>query len=171
MNRQENGAGSNQEFVISRLFHVPRERMFELWTTRDHLMRWFSPKGVKMFACTNDLRPGGIMHYGLRTADGIEYWGRWLYREIAPPVRLVFVLSFSDPQAGVTRNPWNARWPQQTLSTITFDDEDGSTRVTVSSVPYEATEEERAAFEAGFNSMHIGWGGTLDQLEDYVEMR
>lgn len=43
----------------------------------------------------------------------------------------------------------------------------GRTTVTVRWLPLNATAEERQTFEAGFDSMQQGWGGTLDQL-DYL---
>ena len=58
-----------------------------------------------------DLRPGGTYHYGMRTPDGKEMWGRFVYREIIPPERIVFVNSFSDPEGGITRHPMAPTWP------------------------------------------------------------
>jgi len=159
---------TRKQFVISRQFDAPRDLMFRVWTEREHLEQWWGPKGVKIFFCTNDFRPGGKMHYGMRLPDGTEYWGRWVYREIAAPKRLVFINSFSDPEGGLTRHPFGPDWPLQLLSTITFDERDGGTLVTVRWSPYDATELESATFDAGHDSMRGGWGGTLDQLREYL---
>lgn len=155
-------------FRIERVFDAPRELMFTLWTERDHLQRWFGPKGVELFHVTNDLRPGGVMHYGMRTPDGGTMWGRWVYREIVPPRKLVFVLSFSDENQGITRAPFDEEWPREMLSTITFADEQGKTRVTVQKAAIDANGAERATFDRNHPSMKGGWTGTFEQLEDYI---
>lgn len=156
------------EFVIARTFDVPRTRMWKAWTERDHLIRWFGPKGFEMFHCTNDLRPGGVMHYGLRAKSGPEMWGRWIYREIVEPERLVFVSSFSDEKGGVTRAPFGGSWPLEMLSTVILEEESGKTKVTVRAVAHGATDEERAFFTTMFGSMKQGWGGTFEQLDAYL---
>ena len=87
---------SVKEFVISRAFNTSREQMWEAWTVRDSLMQWFGPKGFTMPAAKLDFRPGGTFHYCLESADDKEMWGKFVYREIVKPERLVFVSSFSD---------------------------------------------------------------------------
>ena len=156
------------EFVISRVFDLPREKMFKLWTERDHLMQWFGPKGVTMPYAKLDFRPGGMLHYRMRTPDGHDIWGRFAYREIAPPERIVSVNSFSDESAGLTRHPGNAMWPLELLTTVTFGDLQGRTLVTVRWVPLNVTEAERKTFDAGHGSMQMGWTGTFEQLAGYV---
>ncbi|HYZ33284.1 MAG TPA: SRPBCC domain-containing protein [Crenalkalicoccus sp.] len=161
---------SDDAFVITRTLDAPRDRVWDVWTRLEHLERWFGPKGVTLFGCSLDLRPGGTFHYGMRGSDGFgEHWGRWVFREIAPLERLVFLVSFSDEAGGITRNPWDAVWPLRMLSTVIFAAEGPRrTTVTVHWEPFEATEAERAAFAAGHASMRQGWGGTLEKLETYL---
>jgi uncharacterized protein YndB with AHSA1/START domain len=157
-----------EDFVVTRELDAPRELVFEVWTKPEHLQRWFSPKGFTVLAANMDLRPGGLYHYGMKTADGREMWGKWLIREIVRPERLVFIDAFSDPKGNLTRHPFNERWPSQMLSTITFGERGGKTLLTVRWSPYEATADERATFAAGHDSMRMGWGGTLEQLEAHL---
>ncbi len=158
----------DSSFVISRTFDASRDLLFRVWTESEHLQHWFAPKGFSVFHCTNDPRPGGVMHYGMRSEDGTVIWGKWVYHEITPPERLVFVDSFSDEQANVTRHPLASMWPLEILSTVRFTERDGRTTVTVEWVPWTATEEERQAFREGHPSMLEGWTGTLDYLSAYV---
>jgi uncharacterized protein YndB with AHSA1/START domain len=95
-------------------------------------------------------------------------WGRFIYREIVPNERLVYINSFSDPAGGIGRHPLAPDWPLQLLSTVTFAEKDGKTTVTIRWIPHEATEKERETFEKGKDSMQAGWSGTLDQLETYL---
>jgi uncharacterized protein YndB with AHSA1/START domain len=166
-NRSGSKSGK-QAFVLARAFNAPREFMFKLWTESQHMQRWWGPKGVTIIHSQMDLRPGGIYHYGMRTPDGHTMWGKFVFREIVTPERLVFVNSFSDEKGGITRHPMNPTWPLEMLSTITFTEEGGKTTVTVRWSPLNATDEERQTFEDGFDSMTKGWGGTFERLSAYL---
>ena len=155
-------------FVISRRFAAPRDLVWRAWTEGERLQRWFGPTGCTMPHAEMDFRVGGRFHYGLRMADGTMVWGLWRFREITPPERMVLVQTFSDETGDARRNPWDANWPLQTLSTKTFEEVHGGTLVTIRWQPYEAAEAERRTFEAGFDSMTGGWGGTLDRFADYL---
>jgi len=160
---------TSKDFVISRVFNAPRDLMWKCFTDPARMKQWWGPKGVKILKSTMDLRVGGTYHYGMQTPDGKIMWGKFVYREINPPERLVFINSFSDEAGGLTRHPLAPGWPLQMLSTFTFDDEGGGkTRFTVRWVPHEATEEERKTFDAGHNSMTQGWSGTMEQLQAYL---
>jgi uncharacterized protein YndB with AHSA1/START domain len=157
-------------FEISRTFRAPRERVFRAWTEAAELARWFGPKGYTVVKNAHDFRVGGTYLYALRDPEGKEMWGKWVYREISPPRRLVFVTSFSDPQGGITRHPMSPTWPRELLSTITFSEQEGgkATMVTVRWAPLNPDEAERGTFAQGKDSMKQGWGGTMDQLEAYL---
>ena len=142
--------------------------MFRAWTETGHLTRWFGPVGFTTHSHKNDLRPGGVFHYHMRAANGHEMWGKWVYREIVPPERLVFVSSFSDEAGGTARAPFSSDWPLEVLSTVTFAERDGHTTLTMRGVPLNATEAERKTFAAMHGSMLKGWTGTLDQLVEYL---
>jgi uncharacterized protein YndB with AHSA1/START domain len=155
-------------FLLTRVFEAPRALVFRAWTEADRLARWFGPRGFTLFSSTLDLRPGGAFHYGMRSPDGQAMWGKWVFREVAAPERLVFVFSFSDEQGGVTRHPFAPDWPREVLSTVTFAECYGQTMLTMRAAPINATGAERKAFEAGHDSMRQGWTGTLDQLAGYL---
>ena len=159
---------TTRPFIISRTFDAPRDLMWKAWTDADRLARWFGPKGASIVHSKNDLRPDGTYHYGMKMPDGSMIWGKWVYREVVKPERLVFVNSFSDENGGTTRHPMAEDWPLEWLSTITFTEEDGKTTVNVHWVPLNATDVERATFDAGHASMTGGWTGTLDKLDAYL---
>jgi uncharacterized protein YndB with AHSA1/START domain len=157
-----------QPFEISRTFDAPRDLMWKVWTEPERMQQWFGPKGLKGTYSKNDLRPGGMYHYALQGPDGSVIWGRWIYREVVPPEKLVFVSSFSDEAGGVTRHPMAPDWPLELLSTIAFEETAGGTKVIVRWQPLDASETELAVFEAGRKSMEGGWTGTFEQLEEYL---
>ena len=161
-------ATSNREFVITRVFDAPRELVWKAWTERDRLMQWFGPKGFTMRVATLDLRPGGVFHYCLRSPAGQDIWGKFVYRDIVAPERIVLVNAFSDPQGGLTHHPMSPTWPLEMLSTTTLAEQGGKTTITVRWAPLNATEVERKTFDAGHESMRMGWTGTMDQLAAYL---
>lgn len=156
------------QFAITRVFDAPRELVWKAWTDADDLLQWWSPKGFKTLSTKVDLTPGGIYHYGLEAPDGHKFWGRFVYREIVAPEKLVFVLSFSDENAGIGRHFLNPKWPAEILTTVTLADKGGKTELSLRSHPINATAEELKIFEDGAPSMQAGFGGTFDQLADFL---
>lgn len=160
------------EFVISRVFDAPRDLVWKAWTEPERLLKWWGPRNFEILSADVDLRVGGIFLYHLRSPDGLEIWGKFVYREISPPEKLVYINSFSDPHGGTTRAPFfDGKWPLEILSTVTLSAVGKKTRVTVNWLPYSATEIERKTFEDGASSMQQGWGGTLDNLTDYLAVK
>ena len=156
-------------FEISRVFDATRDKVWQAWTEPARLKQWWGPRGFKVHTCKVDLRPGGTFLYGMKAPDGSDMWGKFVYREIDAPKKLVFVVSFSDPKGGITRHPGMENWPAYIHSTVTFEEQGAKTRVTVQWTPQDASEVERRTFEEGRPSMQQGWGGTLDQLTTYLE--
>lgn len=161
-------APSGQAFEIRRTFDASREVVWKAWTEPARFARWFGPKGFALDVLRMEVRPGGVCHYGMTPPHGEAMWGRFTYREITPPERLVFVLSFADEAGETVRAPFNAHWPLRVLTTVTLAAEGDRTTVTVRSEPLEATAEERAAFASMFDSMRGGWTGTFEQLAGYL---
>jgi uncharacterized protein YndB with AHSA1/START domain len=50
------------QFVITRIFDAPRERVWKAWTEPERLAQWWGPKGSKIRVVTLELRPGGLFH-------------------------------------------------------------------------------------------------------------
>lgn len=160
----------HKHFTMSRVYDAPRSLVFSCFTDVERLSQWWGPKGITIVNATLDLRPGGLFHYGMQGADGSIMWGRFVFREIVPPERIVFINSFSDETAGLTRAPFfDGKWPLEMLSTFLFDEVDGGkTRFTVKWIPLNATPEEFAVFETNRPSITGGWTGTLEKLGDYL---
>jgi len=162
------GDSSSRQFVFTRVFDAPRDLVWKAFTEPERLMQWWGPKGFKMLTCKVDPRPGGIFHYGMRSPDGRDMWGKWVYREIAAPERMVTVVSFTDEEGNPSRHPMNPAWPLEVLHTMTLSERDGKTTLTVYGIPVNASEAERKTFEDGLGSMERGFTGTLNQLADYL---
>ena len=158
-------------FVLERRFAAPRALVYAALTEAEHLAHWMSPPGMVLSHCTVDARAGGVFHYAMKPAgvpDAPAMWGKWTFRELTPPERIVVVVQFSDEQGGVTRHPMSADWPLLTLSTTTLTEVAGGTLMRLEWRALDATEIEEATFDAGHASMTQGWGGTMDALDKYL---
>ena len=155
-------------FELTREFDAPRELVWKVFTEPKHLAAWWGPKGFKMLQLAVDLRPGGLFHYGMQAPDGSVMWGKWVFREVVPPERLTILTSFSDEQGGYSRHPLAPEWPLEMLSVMTLSEDSGRTTLHMVTTAYNASAVERSTFEAGFESMKVGFGGTFDQLTAYL---
>lgn len=156
------------EFLITRIFDAPRDLVWKAWTDPAMLAKWFGPKGCASRVAKMDLRPGGMLHTCLTMPDGNEMWGKFVYREVDPPSRLVWLHSFSDAQGGITRHPMHSGWPLTMLTTVTFEALNGKTRIVLTWSLVDATEEERKTFVENMAGMNLGWGGSFTQLDAFL---
>jgi uncharacterized protein YndB with AHSA1/START domain len=166
---ESNAAGMDgRELVITRIFNGPRELVFRLWTEAEHLKMWWGPVGFALDVANADIRPGGSFHYSMTSAEGHVMWGRFSYREISPPEKLVFVNSFSDAEGNIARAPFSEKIPLEILKDMTFTEHGAQTHLTLRGRPINATEEEMQMYESMFDSMQEGFGGTFDKLDVYL---
>ncbi len=155
-------------FTIVRSFNATRDLVWKAWTEQGRLMEWFGPKGCTIPVARLDFRVDGQFHYCMRTPDGKEMWGLWIFREITAPERILLANSFSDAAGNPARPPFPGAWSLQMLTETTFTEQEGKTTVTLKWFPLDATEEERQNFNAMRPSFNQGWKGTFDQLEEYL---
>lgn len=164
----EQKVSAPREFVITRAFNAPRDLVWAAWTQGERLARWWGPKGSKVRVLKLEVRPGGMFHYSFEYQPGQPMWGRFIYREITPPERIAFVVSFTDAQGEIIRAPIKENWPLEVLNTVTFAEKNGQTMQTLRVKPINPTAAEYEAFLEMFDSLAQGYGGTLDQLGDYL---
>jgi uncharacterized protein YndB with AHSA1/START domain len=155
--------------IFDRTFDAPRGLVFKAWTEAERLAQWWGPKGFTVQVAKLDLQPGGVFHYSLMGPNDMQMWGKFVYREIDEPNRLVFVTSFSDAEGGITRHPLAPTWPAEVLSTLTFTAEGDKTRITGQAKAINVNDEEQKTFDDGIPSMEAGFKGTMEQLEAYLK--
>ncbi|MES2739636.1 MAG: SRPBCC domain-containing protein [Pseudomonadota bacterium] len=164
----ENRAISDVEFMITRVFTVPRELVFKAWVEPERLAQWWGPAGFTMKVLQLEAVPGGVFHYALRSPTGFTMWGKFNYQEIIPPERIVSTLSFADEQGHPVRHPMSPTWPLETLNILTLTETDGKTALTLRSSPHEASELESKTFRDGHDGMTAGFNATFAQLAHYL---
>jgi uncharacterized protein YndB with AHSA1/START domain len=144
-----------RDLVLTRIFDAPRELVFKAWTEPERLRRWWGPKGFTNPVCEVDVRPGGAMRIHMRGPDGVVYPMTGVFHEIIEPERLVFSSSALDKNG----NPLF-----EVLTTVTFSEHGGKTKLTLHASVEKATAE-GAPHLAG---MEQGWNQTLDRLAQEV---
>ena len=153
-----------QRVLITRIFDAPRESVWKAWTDCERLMRWWGPKDFTTPLCKIDLRPGGDFQNCMRSPEGLDYCGKGTYREIVPLERIVCTDSFADKEGNVvpaTYYGMSADYPLEMLVTVTFEEIEGKTKLTLQHTlgPVPASERDLC---------QQGWSESLDKLAGYL---
>ncbi len=101
-----------------------------------------------MPVCEIDLRQGGALRICMRDADGGEHCFGGVYREVAPPERLVFTFAWENDGAP----------GHQTLVTVEFRDLGDKTALTLTHEAFESVDSRDAHGQ--------GWSSSFDCLDD-----
>jgi len=143
---------SDREITITRLFDAPRQLVFDAMTIPEHVRRWWGILDDKhsVTVCEIDLRVGGAWRFVGRGPEGEipAFYG--VYREIAPPERLVYTEIFEPfPDA-------------ESIVTQLLTEEGGKTRLTVTSL-YPSLDVRDTVLKTG---MEKGAALSYDRLDD-----
>ena len=111
---------SDRELVVTRTVTAPARLVFEAWSRPELFQRWWIPQscGLTLIAYEADVRTGGAYRLvmGHPSSDQpIAFFGRYI--EVTPPSRIVWTNEEGGDEGAV--------------STVTFDEKDGATRVVV----------------------------------------
>lgn len=136
------------ELVITRIFDAPRSLVFKAWTQPEHLVRWLGPKDFSASAVRLDVRPGGAWSAVITSPEGKSFGMAGIYREIAPPERLVFTFAWDEDKA------------EQMLIALTFRDRDGRTEMTFRQTGFRSVESR--------DSHRGGWTECFDRLPGFL---
>ena len=159
---------TDKEVVITRTFDAPRERVWKALSEAGRLAQWWGPKGFAMNVATLDFRPGGMFHYSMTPPGGQPMWGKFVYEEINAPDTIVFINSFSDAAGGITPNPWNPAWALEVRNTLTLEEHDGKTTITIRGWPVRANPEQEKMYEEARAAMQEGFKGTWEKLDEHL---
>lgn len=109
---------SDREIVVVRTFDAPARLVFEAWTKPELFRRWWLPQsmGMTLRSLDMDARSGGS--YRLDFGGGVAFFGTYL--EVTPHSRIVW----TNDEGG----------PNQSVTTVTFEERDGATLLTMAEV-------------------------------------
>ncbi len=147
------------ELLVTRVFDAPRALLFQAWTDKRHLERWFSPLGCSVHFKQLDVRPSGSFAFSICEAKTKTYWFTGEYNTVETPSRLAFTLKLTDenghpaPPSAIGMDP---EWPAETLVTIVFSARNGRTTLTL-----QQTVSAELALRTGALA---GWQSMLEKL-------
>ena len=150
----------SKQVLITRVFDAPRDLVFKAWTDCSRLTRWWGPKGFTTPVCHIDLRPEGVFHNCMRSPEGRDYCGKGVYREVVKPERISYTDFFVDERGNPVPGTYygiSAAWPQETQVTVTFEEEEGKTKLTLRHDVGSAPASDR-------DMCRQGWSESLDKL-------
>lgn len=156
------------QFVISRHFDAPIERVFDAWAEIEQHAQWSGPKGSKVRIISGEIATGKHLHSFVEHPELPPMYAWCVYREINRPTRIVWEQSFADADGNITGAPFFPHWPRSLLTEVDLVERDGGTELTLRWTPIEATPEAIEMFVAQMTSMKGGWGGSFDVLEAFL---
>ncbi len=134
---------SDNTVVVTKVVNATREDLFEAFTNPDVMSKWFYPDDDMSVEVNNTFQVGGGYTLKMHGKNGVTYTHVGEYKEIVPPEKLVFT--------------WNSDFVQNTVVTVTFNELDAGTEVTI-------THDLLPAGEMSENHRG-GWTGCLNRLE------
>jgi uncharacterized protein YndB with AHSA1/START domain len=148
-------ANGDREIVVTRVFDAPRRLVFDAYTKPELIKQWLiGPDGWSMPICETDLRPGGKYRYVWRNdTDGSEMGMGGIYREVAPPERIVATELFDEV--------W---YPGEAVDTIVLTEQGGKTTLT-QTILYDSRETRDAVLKS---PMQTGMAASYDRLEKFL---
>ena len=145
---------SDREICLTRLFNAPRQLVFDVLTKPEHVRQWWGTLTDKhsVAVCEIDLRPGGAWRFVGSGPEGQYPAFYGVYREVAPPERLVYTEIF-EPYPDV-----------ESVVTTVLAEENGKTRVTITA-EYPSLEVRDMVIGTG---MSDGAAISYDRLEEVL---
>ena len=87
---------SERGYTITRSFDVPREVIWEAWTTPEHFAVWFGTDQLEMRDVRFDLREGGSWSGLMMLPDGSQRRWHGVFLELEQPSKLVMSITDED---------------------------------------------------------------------------
>jgi uncharacterized protein YndB with AHSA1/START domain len=140
---------------LERTFNASAEAVFEAWTSRELLMRWWpAGPGWETPVAEVDARVGGRLRLVMRNPGGEEFGGSGEYVEISPPHRVAFTWSWDGHEG---------HRGTQLVEVELEEHEDGTTTLVLTNSGLEDEEAKRTHRE--------GWDLSFDNLDRVLEGR
>jgi uncharacterized protein YndB with AHSA1/START domain len=144
----------DREIVLSRVLAAPRELVWKAWTDKEHIGKWFGPKGFTIVTHEIDIVVGGRWRFDMIAPDGTRYDNRMVFLQLDRPELMV-----------MDHGPDKDDDPTRFRVTLTFDEQaDKKTVITLRQL--HPTKEQRRA-GIGFGAVEYGYQ-TLDKLGEYL---
>jgi uncharacterized protein YndB with AHSA1/START domain len=139
----------DRELLVQRTFNTPPATVFRAWSQPELFQRWWVPKsatGVMLVSCRMDVRTDGKyrLEFGVGGSDTMAFYGKYL--EVGSNERIVWT---------------NDEGEEGAVTTVTFEDQAGKTRLTFHEI-YPSTE----ALEEALQGSAEALPEQLEQLDE-----
>jgi uncharacterized protein YndB with AHSA1/START domain len=159
---------TNKQFSITRTFKAPKQLVFQAFSSPEALAKWWGPVEAPIDLIKLDFKPDGIFHYKMK-GEHINY-GVFVYKEIDKPNSITWISSFANEKGEIIAPPFkDFDLPKEILTKITLTENNGITTLVLFSEPLNASESQIETFNAITENMEQGFGGTFNQLENYLQ--
>ncbi len=149
---------------ITRTFHAPLDRVWEVCTNVEMIKQWWGPEGYSAPEAKLDFREGGSYNFAMQGPDQKITWSGGVIQEIIPEEKIVYTDRFTDKDG----NPVSAAtygmggvWPENLYVTVTFEKiGEGETLVSIlhEGIPAEMHDD-----------CVQGWNSSMNKLQKLVE--
>lgn len=146
---------AERTMILQRVIKAPRSIVWGAWMNNETLPEWWGPDGFSCRTTRIDLREGGEWVFDMIGPDGTVFPNHHRYNEVRSEERLGYSLH------------WGENGPKHADAWASFEDQDGSTKVTLGMVFSTAAEFQQAK---GFGAVELGLQ-TLGKLERFVQHR
>jgi uncharacterized protein YndB with AHSA1/START domain len=136
---------SDLEVVAECVLNAPRQLVFKAYTDKSLVPHWWGPRSLTTTVDKMDVRPGGAWRFVQHDAHGHEFAFHGEYREIVTNEKISDTFEFEAMPGHVV------------VETVTFQDLDGKTKVTVTS-HFPSKEDRDGMLKSGMEfGMREGW--------------
>ncbi|MBK6766780.1 MAG: SRPBCC domain-containing protein [bacterium] len=114
----------DREVIFTRMFDAPRQLVWDAFTRKEHLLKWFGPHGFTNKNCSVDMQVGGKMEITMVGPDSGEYPCLLIFEEIVPIEKLVWYDKVIPGEFWGPDGP-----PSDSRLTLLFEDHGGRTKL------------------------------------------
>lgn len=140
--------------VITRTFNAPRQNVWDAWTKKEELEKWFGPEDMNAEFSVLDFKVGGAYKFTMRNKDGSggEHDGEGVFETIEEPSKLVYSFQWTN---GVSE------YKNKTTITIELKEVAGGTEMVFTHAGFESEQQKidhNKGWSSSFNDLasHLG---------------
>jgi len=145
----------NKKIKVEREFAAPVEKVWEAWTDKNLLDRWWAPKPWQTKTKTRDFREGGSWLYAMVGPDSTAHWCRADYRSVQKLKGFSLQDAFCDENGKINTDFPSTKWD------VSFSPNGETTMVHIE-LSYDSAEDLEKILALGFKE---GFTMALENLD------
>ncbi len=147
----------NCKVQVVREFAAPLSQVWDAWTQKEILDKWWAPKPYQTVTLGIDFSTGGYWSYKMLSPEGDAHYCRADYSEVIPQKSFSGLDAFCNAEGNI-----NMDFPRQKWN-VNFEEQGSKTVVTIE-IQYEKLEDLEKIIGMGFKEGFTMALGNLDEL-------